>query len=769
MRTWSIELSDEFFSLAIDGNLIIYPIELGAQLVKGDFLLIPNKKGRCLALAKVIDEKVVPLDQHARGRQYFQGRVNPSEYFCCAVEVKQLSQEEQFTYKVDSWFEEIADSYVYMRVHQLSGIALDFHRAGFFTLNNLREEQPSLHFRLRARNTDKLLEKGYFFLGDKNNCIISFWTGDDLLAKTPNIFIKIGYEGEEFTIKLIFSARDNANKAAFFKKLAVKLGGMQYKPQEGGKGGYWEKSYGLVNFPVWLRSFVGGEKETIDAFLLLEQHKKSPLGSLGFIPQELFEWQLAKVMQYKEGLRYDGFNEPIPDSTEPIPDSTPSSAPSSPPRKEQYFRLQRLVLENIGHFERLELDLSSRIICLLGHNGSGKSTVLRALALGLVGVDDNPALDIREEEIQRLLRIDTETGTYRLEHPYRGKITVDYELEQDYRNEVVLSKEAGMFFVGAHNSIQIERDSFGLAAGLSQYKHLLLGFPQLQAGSSKDDHEPKKVLAPNFNDVSSLIYNMDQNRYAALGEWIKDLEADSHKNNGHNEGAVLTFIFSLLSKILEQQVELLQVEHQENLIWLQLEGRKVPFHLLSQGFRNVFAWVGRLIRRLYESADYDAEFYKYPAIVLIDEIDTYLHPKWQRKILDALAEEFPRAQFIVSTHSPLVASYLEAHGETAKVYILDSPIGGQEAAKAPREINFTYGRDIADIFLEWMGVENRDNAINHLIKEAFKGIAKRDEEGLRKAEENIKILKQKGLGDDAEVYELEFTFNRTRDRLSRHK
>lgn len=755
MRIWSVQLGDDFFLSAFLGKCVFYPRELEGQLTKEDFLLFCNEKGRCLALAKVIDEEVVPLDEHARGRQYFQELAHPSEYLCRAVEVKQLSQEEQFTYKVDFWFEEVFDASVKWKVIKLSGMVLEFHRRALDGLNYLREEWPSLYFRLRARNTAKLLEKGYFFLGDKESCIISFWMGDDLLAKTPNIYLKVNFEKE--SNKLVLSASDNVNKAAFFKKLATKLGGMQHKPQEGGKGGYWEKVYTSEDLPdPWLRSFINGEKETIDAFLLLEQHKKSPLGSLGFIPQELFERQLAKVMPYRKSLRYDSFNDLIPDST-------PSSALSSRPRKEQHFRLQHLTLENIGHFERLELDISSRIICLLGHNGSGKSTVLRALALGLIGIDDNPALDIRKEEIQRLLRIDTETGTYRLEHPYRGKITVDYELEQDYRNKVEFSKEAGMFFVGAHNSMQIERDSFGLAEGLSQYKHLLLGFPQLQAGSSKDDHEPKKVLAPNFNDVSSLIYNRDQNRYAALGEWIKDLEADSHKNNGHNEGAVLAFIFSLLSKILEQQVALLKVEHQENLIWLQLEGRKVPFHLLSQGFRNVFAWVGRLIRRLYESADYDAEFYEYPAIVLIDEIDTYLHPKWQRKILDALAEEFPRAQFIVSTHSPLVASYLEAHGETAKVYILDSPIGGQEAAKAPREINFTYGRDITDIFFEWMGVKQRDEEVTQEIDAIFALIEEENADSLAEARQRIEALKLPST--DADMFKLNFALKLAEEEL----
>ena len=43
-----------------------------------------------------------------------------------------------------------------------------------------------------------------------------------------------------------------------------------------------------------------------------------------------------------------------------------------------------------------------------------------------------------------------------------------------------------------------------------------------------------------------------------------------------------------------------------------------------------------------------------PGIVLIDEIDLHLHPRWQWKIIDALKNTFPRVQFIVTTHSPVI-------------------------------------------------------------------------------------------------------------------
>jgi predicted ATP-binding protein involved in virulence len=80
----------------------------------------------------------------------------------------------------------------------------------------------------------------------------------------------------------------------------------------------------------------------------------------------------------------------------------------------------------------------------------------------------------------------------------------------------------------------------------------------------------------------------------------------------------------------------------------------VPLKSLSLGYKTVIAWTvdlaARLIERYPQSEDPLAE----PAVVLVDEIDLHLHPKWQRTIMSFLTERFPNTQFIVTAHSPLV-------------------------------------------------------------------------------------------------------------------
>ena len=77
-------------------------------------------------------------------------------------------------------------------------------------------------------------------------------------------------------------------------------------------------------------------------------------------------------------------------------------------------------------------------------------------------------------------------------------------------------------------------------------------------------------------------------------------------------------------------------------------------HQLSLGYRTLLAWVVDLAHQMFarypDSEDPLAE----PVVVLVDEIDLHLHPRWQRALTEFLGQRFPKAQFIVTAHSPLV-------------------------------------------------------------------------------------------------------------------
>jgi hypothetical protein len=80
----------------------------------------------------------------------------------------------------------------------------------------------------------------------------------------------------------------------------------------------------------------------------------------------------------------------------------------------------------------------------------------------------------------------------------------------------------------------------------------------------------------------------------------------------------------------------------------------VPLWQLGYGYRAMIAWVVDLAARMIECYPDSPDPLAGPAVVLVDEIDLHLHPKWQRRIIGYLTERFPNTQFIITSHSPLV-------------------------------------------------------------------------------------------------------------------
>lgn len=86
---------------------------------------------------------------------------------------------------------------------------------------------------------------------------------------------------------------------------------------------------------------------------------------------------------------------------------------------------------------------------------------------------------------------------------------------------------------------------------------------------------------------------------------------------------------------------------------------EVPLSSLSFGYQTMTAWLADIAIRLFRHYPDSANPLLQPAVVLVDEIDLHLHPKWQRQLRERLAEHFPAVQFIATAHSPLMAqSYI---------------------------------------------------------------------------------------------------------------
>jgi AAA domain, putative AbiEii toxin, Type IV TA system len=119
------------------------------------------------------------------------------------------------------------------------------------------------------------------------------------------------------------------------------------------------------------------------------------------------------------------------------------------------------------------------------------------------------------------------------------------------------------------------------------------------------------------------------------------------------------------------------------------DGRETPFNALSDGYKAFVSWVGDLIGHLCTVAPDHTPIDGLSGIVLIDEIDLHLHPAWQRTIVPALAAAFPKIQFVMTTHSPLIANTLRKEN----IFVTETAEDGTATIKQIQESVHGRGAD----------------------------------------------------------------------------
>ncbi len=170
------------------------------------------------------------------------------------------------------------------------------------------------------------------------------------------------------------------------------------------------------------------------------------------------------------------------------------------------------------------------------------------------------------------------------------------------------------------------------------------------------------------------------------------------------------------------------------------QGQELIVNQLSDGEKGLLAMVGDLARRLAIANPGLPDPLQGSGVVLIDEIELHLHPKWQREIIPALTRTFPNCQFIVTTHSPQVISQVKPEG----IYILERTDEGIVAMRPES----SYGRDSNRILEDLMDVPERPQEIKESLLELFRLIARGELDGARQLHQ--KIADEIG-GDDPEL------------------
>lgn len=174
----------------------------------------------------------------------------------------------------------------------------------------------------------------------------------------------------------------------------------------------------------------------------------------------------------------------------------------------------------------------------------------------------------------------------------------------------------------------------------------------------------KKYLSEIENQDNSASLFSDKVTLLNAEEWL--LQVDYASKNGIESAKFrLDKIKKVLTSGLLPDVKNFKCVSQEinnkinNFVECETDYGWVRLHDLGYGYQSMTAWIVDLAQKMFERYPESNNPLQEPAIVLIDEIDLHLHPEWQRNIIKHLSDLFPKTQFIVTAHSPLIVQSAE--------------------------------------------------------------------------------------------------------------
>ncbi|GEM_PF-1080190 len=377
------------------------------------------------------------------------------------------------------------------------------------------------------------------------------------------------------------------------------------------------------------------------------------------------------------------------------------------------MKIDRIKLSNFRGFKELSLDLHEQCNIIIGINGTGKTAILEALKISIgslmLGMDKvkerlySPGIDkqhdvyvsnadrewpsaqfpvvietkgtVLEKDIlwtRKLSGINNSTTTKDANSIREQSKLIQQEVRQDSTNFIfpIIS-----FYNTDRFKINIQDDK-----GIEPYGSRLRGY----FGS--------------VNEQTNLNFFLRLFRTETLGSLQES-----------KESMVLQLIESAIKISIPEFNRIYHHVKMDQLVVEFKDGRLLPFRLLSEGIRITMALIMEISFRCYllnfKKSGVNC-LIDTNGIVLIDEVDLHLHPSWQKRILSDLTRTFPKIQFVVTTHAPMVLGGVK----NAKVFALNNGL--------VYSIPQVYGKDANTILTE-MGTEERVKEVKEKLESYF--------------------------------------------------
>lgn len=302
--------------------------------------------------------------------------------------------------------------------------------------------------------------------------------------------------------------------------------------------------------------------------------------------------------------------------------------------------LRRLQLTNIRSIEHLDLSFKDgergtrKWSLILGENGTGKTCLLKSVALIVAGSEALPELlaypDHWIRRGEQACAIEAELVT--AEGEVR-QIALRWARGEHVRDIFQRNKDA------------MDRLDAALRHTNRNYFTLGYGATRRLAGTRTSGPAGEVFRHPRAQNVGTLFSN--DAVLNPLDTWAMDLEYRKSQ-------AGLSVVRDALGDLLPG-LTLSRIDRENRELLFDTPDGELPLAQLSEGYQNMAAWCGDLLYRITETY----QDYRHPlrarGLLLVDEIDLHLHPVWQRVLKKFLDQKLTNFQVIATTHSPLTA------------------------------------------------------------------------------------------------------------------
>lgn len=420
--------------------------------------------------------------------------------------------------------------------------------------------------------------------------------------------------------------------------------------------------------------------------------------------------------------------------------------------------MRRVTINNFRCYDSISIDFRRGINLLIGDNSVGKTSLLRACNLVMNAFfcgysDENTKWKSAEDDDFREIKNDDVATdelpiniAFELDEIDCPVITLEDGSVKHLSDNEPLLREFGYptLYIekrskkNARNLVSgllplrnyaslLQKNSHSIIDGTAVQRNAL---PLFAYFTTEDIHtvrkfDKEKRSFKKYPQKPSFGYFENFDCKGLLDCWLKRLLVLKEAKKGEQEiECVRKAVVSALGPDGCSIIEDMKVRDNDNEVYfIFCDGREVRSDLLSDGYRRLVSIVIDLAFRcaLLNKVMYGDEAYKQThGTVIIDEIDEHLHPELQVRILKALHNTFPKIQFIVSTHAPLVMSSVENTPDNV-VYKLEY----NDGVYSHKELN-TYGLDVNLLLKEQMKVAVRDTKASKLFEQIDLYLKKKD-------------------------------------------